>query len=65
MSKNDPLLVIGTAAAKVDGLKKSTGQEIVRLTLHLTPDQKRKLKIKSLQAGFENASAFVVETLQL
>ncbi len=28
MSKRDPLLVIGTPAAKVDGLTKSTGQEI-------------------------------------
>ncbi len=47
------------------GYLKTTGQEIVRLTLHLTPDQKKKLKIKSLQAGFDNTSAFIVDALKL
>ena len=47
------------------GYLTTAGQEIVRLTLHLTPTQKRKLKIKSLQAGFENASAFIVDALDL
>jgi len=47
------------------GYMKTTGQEIVRLTLHLTPAQKRKLKIKSLEAGFDNASAYIVKELNL
>ena len=47
------------------GYLKTTGQEIVRLTLHLTPDQKRNLKIQSLQAGFENTSAYIVDELDL
>lgn len=35
MSNDDPLLVIGTLAAKVDGLIKSTGQEIFADDIHL------------------------------
>lgn len=47
------------------GYMTSAGQQIVRLTLHLTPEQKRNLKIKSLEAGYENASAFLIEKLEL
>ena len=47
------------------GYMTSAGQRIVRLTLHLTPEQKRNLKIKSLEAGYENASAFLIEKLEL
>lgn len=47
------------------GYMTSAGQQIVRLTLHLTPEQKRNLKIKSLEAGYENASAYLIEKLGL
>lgn len=47
------------------GYMTSDGQKIVRLTLHLTPDQKRKLRIMTLEAGFENTSAYLIEFLDL
>lgn len=47
------------------GYVKTDGQEVVRLTLHMSAEQKRNFKIKMITSGFDNPSSFVIESLNL
>ncbi len=47
------------------GYVKSDGQEVVRLTLHMSAEQKKAFKIQMVMGGFDNPSAFVINTLNL
>ena len=47
------------------GYVRATGEKMIRLTLHMTPSQKRALKTKALQAGYDSPSAFILDRLGL
>ena len=47
------------------GYRRASGEEVKRCTIFLTPQQRRSLKAKALQAGYDDWSSYIIDQLDL